>query len=70
MHKFENDHSALEELRRLGVYKIIYWNCRSEKAFRAGEIDFNYLPNKSDELYINFLIINIEQNPESDGLIA
>ena len=70
LHLFENIHSALEELRRLGVYKVVYWNCRSERAFHKGEIDFNYTPNKPDEFYINDLTIDIEQNPESDGLIA
>ena len=70
LHLFENIHSALEELRRLGVYKVVYWNCRSERAFHKGEIDFNYTPNKPDEFYINDLTIDIEQNPERDGLIA
>ena len=59
LHLFENIHSALEELRRLGVYKVVYWNCRSERAFHKGEIDFNYTPNKPDEFYINDLTIDI-----------
>jgi hypothetical protein len=66
----ENMHSALEELRRLGEYKIVYWNCKSVRAFRNGEIDFNYIPKKPDEFYIDELLLNIEQDPESDGLIA
>ena len=70
MHLFENIHSALEELRRLGEYKIVYWNCKSVRAFRNKEIDFNYIPKKPDEFYIDELCLNIEQDPESDGLIA
>ena len=70
MHLFENIHSALEELRRLGEYKIVYWNCKSVRAFRNGEIDFNYIPKKPDEFYIDELYLNIERDPESDGLIA
>lgn len=70
MHLFENIHSALEELRRLGKYKIVYWNCKSVRAFHNGEIDFNYIPKKPDEFYINDLTVTIEQNPERDGLIA
>jgi hypothetical protein len=70
MHLFENIHSALEELRRLGEYKIVYWNCKSVRAFHNGEIDFNYIPKKPDEFYIDQLYLHVEQDPESDGLIA
>ncbi len=70
IHEFDNIHSALDELQRLGVYTIVYWNCPSERHFHAGDIDYNYHPKKPDELYINDLTVTIEQNPERDGLIA
>lgn len=69
MHKYDNLHSALKELRANGDCEIHYLNCKSTKQFYAGKIDHLYTPT-TDELYSKDLTIEIERNLHKKGLVV